>query len=775
MKYAKDIRNQKDKKIKKGYRKKICFYCLLAIFCLLSSIFFSPLGFAQEGHSSEYVNKAWSELGKRNFEQVYELTDKCITDLEDKAQRQAQQLDDFPPKGKEDRYKAMNDTATCYFIRGEAYMRQEKKEKAIEIFEKIVQEYPYAQAWDPRGWFWSLKEKSEITLRKLTTGVVEEIDEKETEKTKITLYKEGADFPLDYTKYGVFGGEGTKDYNYQIKDPEGLAQACGEGVYPDTTSFRYDPRFVELKDKIFKINHWDILNTRDLELAFYKWNVAGEPTGVKQFYRAVLLERSGLIEQALKAYYAVVVHFPRTYAWTYWQTPWYVGRAAITRINYLLDEYPEYGYELEGAFIKVVNGFDHDIANDEYIINPGKFIRKSALNKLEGTKRELGKIVKETGTRVKLVKYQSGDWQLFVEGKPFVVKGMTYAPTKVGESPDEGTLANWSEQDSNENGIVDGPYEVWVDKDRDNTRDSNEKKVGDFQLMKEMGVNCIREYYAPRKPDKAVLSSLYKDYGIMTIMGDFLGKYAIGSGADWAEGTDYSDPEHQENMLESVKKMVTEYKEEPYILMWLLGNENVYGVACNADKDPESFFKFVNKAAQLIKELDPTRPVAIASGDNLYLDIFGKYCPDVDIFGTNAYRGKYGFGSLWQDVKDFADKPCMITEYGTSAYSPQYTQKEAEQFQADYHRGSWKDMKDNMAGFGAGTALGGIVFEWVDEWWKAYEPSYHDRKGTWIGPFLGGRMHEEWLGICSQGDGSHSPFLRQLRESYFTYKDIWKD
>jgi len=35
-------------------------------------------------------------------------------------------------------------------------------------------------------------------------------------------------------------------------------------------------------------------------------------------------------------------------------------------------------------------------------------------------------------------------------------------------------------------------------------------------------------------------------------------------------------------------------------------------------------------------------------------------------------------------------------------------------------------------------------------------------------------MHEEWLGVAGQGDGKLSPFLRQLRQSYYTYKKAWK-
>ena len=59
-------------------------------------------------------------------------------------------------------------------------------------------------------------------------------------------------------------------------------------------------------------------------------------------------------------------------------------------------------------------------------------------------------------------------------------------------------------------------------------------------------------------------------------MGDYLGKYTIGSGATWFEGTDYENPEHRKRMLESVKKMVMEFKDEPYILLWLLKRKQLW-------------------------------------------------------------------------------------------------------------------------------------------------------------------------------------------------------
>ncbi len=751
-------------------------------FCLLAVTVCGLHAEENKPTSRDLIAKAWEAHGKRDTELTFKYTQQCIDLYKDEAEREQAFLKEMPKdKDEIEAVPVLNDVATAYFIQAESLMQQGKTQEAKKAFQLIIDKYPFAQAWDQRGWYWQIAETSKKSISKMETGSIE-IEEKKKEVsqlvTGIKLYDPGKEDFVDYAKYGEFSNMGTKDYKYIVRDQEGLSQAVGEGIYPNTNSVKWDPAFRQaMKDKRLAGSHWDFMHSPDLEAAFFKWATAPEPQGIKMFYEGLILEKAGLIKHAIKCYYAIVVHYPGSYGITYFKTPWYVGQAALAKIQFLLRRNPQLGYKLVDAEIRIINGFDKEVHNDIVVTNPGRFVKSGILDKLKSRpsadtlsiKRRLGK------GKVHLVQYENGDWQLMVEDKPYVIQGITYTPTKVGESPDDGTLSNWMYSDLNHNGKIDGPYDSFVDKNRNNLQDADEPTVGDFQLMKEMGVNTIRVYHQPFAINKELLRQLYKDYGIRVIMGDFLGKYTLGSGAAWNPGTDYNNPEHKRNMMESVTKMVMEFKDEPYILFWLLGNENVYGYACNADKDPDAFFKFTNEVARAIKEIDPEHPVGICNGDVLYLDKFGKFAPDIDIFGANAYRGDYGFGSLWRQVAEEADRPAFITEFGGPAYSDGKTVDESETAQAEYHRGSWEDIKNNMAfAEGAGTALGGVVYEWLDEWWKGYEPAIHDTKGTWIGPFPDGTMHEEWLGVSGQGDGKLSPFLRQLRKSYYMYKKLWK-
>ncbi len=609
------------------------------------------------------------------------------------------------------------------------------------------------------------------------------------------LYDPGTEVIVDYEKYGTFEGVGTDKYQYKITDRKGLSAAVGEGVYPNNSVYK-DPmyRVLTTKGKLSG-SQWDYVNIDEQQLAFYKWAVAHDTAAVQQFYTALALEKLGETRQAIKAYYAVVVQFPKQVGWTIWHTPLYMSRIAIDRVEYLTRKHPELGMKLVDAKISVENGYDFNISNDRFVVNPGKLV-KAGPNELKTKRVDVSKlpVIKTVGAgTVQLVQFENHHWQMRVDGKPFMIKAIAYVPTPVGKTPDQGyNLDSWMTMDLNKNGKIDGPYDSWVDKNKNNKQDRDEPVIGDFQLMKEMGVNTIRLYH--HAMNKELLRQLYKDYGIRVIMGDLLGMYAVGSGAEWYKGTDYTDPAQKEKMKESVRQMLTEYKDEPYILMWMLGNESNYGevgdpdpksgkvgFGSNAKNQTEAHYTFVNEVAGLIKSIDPSHPVGYSNGEIITIDALQKHSDNLDVFGANVYRGAQGFGrSFWEDVRDHLDKPVLITEYGCPAYYLRKDLSFSEDKQAEYHQGNWEDILDNSAGSGAGNAIGGSIFEFLDEWWKAgpppqFSPTVQETLGQFRANFPDGWMHEEWLGVASQGDGSNSPYMRQLRKSYEYYKKAWNE
>lgn len=612
------------------------------------------------------------------------------------------------------------------------------------------------------------------------------------------LYDPGLEDIVDYSKYGKFENMGTDQYQYKIMDRKGLAAAVGEGIYPNNSVYK-DPAYRVLASKgKLSGSQWDYVNIDNQQLSFYKWASSHDTPAVQQFYTAVALEKLGEYRQAIKGYYAVLVHFPKQVGWTaLWHTPIYMARLAQDKIEYLTRKHPELGMKLVDASIQVKNGYNFVLNDDQFIVNPGKMIKinPSELKpKIVDVSRL--KITKKIGQgSVQLVQFENGHWQMRVDGKPHIVKAIAYAPTPVGRSPNEdGYDVNnaWMNADLNQNGKADGPFDAWIDKNGNNKQDSDESNIGDFQIMKEMGVNTIRLYH--HAANKELLRQLYKDYGIRVIMGDLLGMYAAGSGAEWYKGTDYTNEQHKKNMIESVKKMVMEYKDEPYILMWMLGNESNYGevgdpdpksfkagLGSNAKNQSEAHYQFVNEVAGIIKSIDSNHLVGFSNGEVITIDILSKYSNNIDIFGANVYRGAQGFGnSFWNDVKMHMDKPALLTEYGCPAYYAGKDQKIAEQKQMEYHQGNWEDIKLNSAGSGVGNAIGGVVFEFVDEWWKSglppkFSSKEHETIGDFLAAFPDGWMHEEWLGVASQGDGRQSPYLRQLRAAYFYYKKAWNE
>lgn len=362
--------------------------------------------------------------------------------------------------------------------------------------------------------------------------------------------------------------------------------------------------------------------------------------------------------------------------------------------------------------------------------------------------------------------------KLVVNGKDFIVNGINWDYVPIG------------------NGILDKG--IW------NQSDDIIKSALDAEMLlfQNMGVNAIRTYgLEPRW-----ITYIYENYGIYTMLNTQFGAYGLTINGAWTPQTDYTDTETLKVLMKEVTDMANKYKNTPGLLMYMIGNENNYHLSWTGPEteaipidgvDPgirlaaEGLYKAFNAAAIEVKSIDNSVPVAICNGDLLYIDIVKQYCTDIDIYGTNMYRG-VSFGDAFQRVKDELDMPILFAEFGADAYNA-VDRKEDQYSQAYYNVGNWKDIYKNAAGLGqSGNAIGGFTFQSSDGWWKWNQTKdfdVHNTTATWPnggysrdqakqGDF---NMNEEWFGICAKGP-TNARGLYDLypRAAYYALKEVHK-
>jgi hypothetical protein len=359
--------------------------------------------------------------------------------------------------------------------------------------------------------------------------------------------------------------------------------------------------------------------------------------------------------------------------------------------------------------------------------------------------------------------------KLLVEGNAFMINGMNWDYFPIG--------TNYS-------------YSLW------NQPEATIKAALDAEmpLLKNMGVNTVRQYTGV--PPKWI-KYIYETHGIYTMLNHSFGRYGLTIDGAWIENTEYSDPKVKALLLKEVTQMVNEYQNTPGLLMFLLGNENNYGLFWGGAETEDipiedrkstirarAMYKLFNEAVLAMKAVDTSHPIAICNGDLLFLDLIKEECKDIDILGTNMYRG-VSFGDAFDQVKKEIDKPLMFTEFGADAFNA-IESKEDQESQAYYMLGNWKEIYENAAGLGkANNSIGGFTFQFSDGWWKYGQTKnldVHDNNASWAnGGYLrdfevgSNNMNEEWFGICAKGQtNSAGLYTLYPRAAYYALQEAHK-
>jgi hypothetical protein len=321
--------------------------------------------------------------------------------------------------------------------------------------------------------------------------------------------------------------------------------------------------------------------------------------------------------------------------------------------------------------------------------------------------------------------------QLTVNGEPFAVNGIGYSPISIGEDF-HGAL-----------------------------RDRPDRYLVDFPLIAASGANTVR---------------IYTSF-LTTAMLD----------AAWAEGlhvipTFGVDPgqlgctEGKDFMRDRFTDVVAQWKDHPAILAWLVGNEvnvNLGSADLCADWYPQ--LDYMAQAAHL-EEGASFHPVGTANSDSTGLsEICQAGCsddttlPNVDFWGVQIYRG-CSFGTTFTDYqKPDCARPMIVTEFGADAWDSLSgpSGAESETMQSDCLAALLDEAGQAQAIRNpGGVSAGQVIFEWTDEWWKAFPldpavPGFcdvadatgwttHDTCKGWENfGYPDPAMNEEWWGITS--------------------------
>ncbi len=373
--------------------------------------------------------------------------------------------------------------------------------------------------------------------------------------------------------------------------------------------------------------------------------------------------------------------------------------------------------------------------------------------------------------KISEIKKTKKGFVLYVYGRPFILRGVVYQPIPVGK--------NWE-------------YDIFAHKEVIDV---------DAPLIKALGANVVRFYQPGRdiKKTKEFIHYLYKKYGLYTIMGHWLGFW---------DNPNYANPAFREYVKQSVLDMVKALKDEPGIIMWVLGNENNFSFgpehvnpwvtkdllkirdpAKRRERQAEIYYSFVDQLAKEIKKIDGRRLVALGNGGWRGLKVAGRVCKYIDIFGLTLFTGRT-FGHIWRDMARYSpDKPFFVMEFGADSFDA-LKRQEDQNIQAEYIKYLWEEIEKNLAlGVGRGNVVGGIVFEWTDEWWKSdkFDPKSwfrHDKKGDWscggyyhdIAAENNMNMNEEWWGLVALSrkiDPKTGLNRRKPKKAYYVLQRLW--
>lgn len=374
-------------------------------------------------------------------------------------------------------------------------------------------------------------------------------------------------------------------------------------------------------------------------------------------------------------------------------------------------------------------------------------------------------------------KVSASGFMLNVNGNPFAIKGMNYSPVPIGTYPSYIPYGDY---------FIPYYANVWKP---------------DVDKIREADVNVIKLYAG--NPDLNAgapgTAGNWKDFFDYCWNGGNQPVYVVmfsytQGGVIEGGGTGLNDYIHQYQEL--VKSTVT----HPAVFGYMIGNEIFGGVTGNS-QFWTNFGKLIDaaEAAGLSQGKKPF--LTTATNDDFTPEKFwpaikrgekSGQLKNIDAWSINVYRGSQFGGSGNSAFKQYAElmnilglqKPLILGEwgtphttrpasvYGTESRHPIYNLDDVPESQmgtgqpfkdavpvSKFLKTQWHTIKENLAKKNEQVCVGGFIFDWCDEYWKAGSDHYNVQFG---GPaaafqgnaFAGGYWDEAGFGITSAVDQS---------------------
>ncbi|KAJ0404087.1 hypothetical protein P43SY_000871 [Pythium insidiosum] len=339
--------------------------------------------------------------------------------------------------------------------------------------------------------------------------------------------------------------------------------------------------------------------------------------------------------------------------------------------------------------------------------------------------------------------------KLLVNGRSFFVRGVNYAPTPIGKPGRLDML---------------GHEEIF-------TRD--------LANLRGMHANAVKTYdYYSYVDHSKFLDAAYNDgkHPIFTVFSIWIDQSLM------EPMTPINGPEFQK-MVQSYYEMARQTSGHAGVMGYSIGGEMNSIVVIREESFWKKFELLTQAVRRGIAENNAQKIITTTFVDDggMSFTTGEEFHADVDLWGSNVYQTNYAGSVIPTYMRVPTTNPLLVSEYGFP-----YASNTAEGGPEDLEMVGKMLVEQTVAmernynltdSLREQILVGGFVFEYSDEWWKAGNENVHNLGEVANGGFPLGYLSEEFFGLYRAVRPEHPDAIDKLhpRPTVDLLRDVWSN